>query len=132
MIFVDTAAWLAIFGRNDQYHKECLSWWKRNRELLCTSDAVLIETLNWLARKEPNRAMLLDAARDMEDSRICRLEMLAAGDLPAALKILKKYGDQGFSFTDCTNLAVMKRLRIATILTFDEAFGRYPGIKRVP
>lgn len=132
MVFIDTGAWLAIFEKQDQHHRQSIAWWESNAESLLTSDAVIIETLNWLIKKEPNRSMIAEAAQDMLGGEHNRVEYLTEEDVTMALRIFRKYSDQGFSFTDCTNLVLMKRLGLRTIFAFDEAFGRYPGIRRVP
>ncbi|HEY7036917.1 MAG TPA: PIN domain-containing protein [Thermomicrobiales bacterium] len=42
------------------------------------------------------------------------------------------YANQpGLSFGDCFHLALMKRLRLSDMLTFDRKIGRVPGITRV-
>ncbi|HAG06991.1 MAG TPA: hypothetical protein DCL13_02305, partial [Peptococcaceae bacterium] len=54
-------------------------------------------------------------------------------DLEAAWQIMHAFPDQSFSFTDCTTFAVMERLRIERIFTFDRHFLVYrygPGRRK--
>ena len=44
MIFVDTGAWFAMAVGNDPDHEAAMSWLRRNREPLITTDYVLAET----------------------------------------------------------------------------------------
>ena len=48
-----------------------------------------------------------------------------------AWRILKKYGDKDFSFTDCTSFALMEQEAISTAFTFDKHFSQY-GFQMVP
>jgi predicted nucleic acid-binding protein len=51
-------------------------------------------------------------------------------DAEAAKAIL--HGSGGFSARDALHLAIMDRHGVAVIMSFDVAFERYPGIKRLP
>ncbi|MBI4822940.1 MAG: hypothetical protein HY805_01755 [Nitrospirae bacterium] len=46
-------------------------------------------------------------------------------------KLLEKYSDKDFSFTDCTSFALMERLKIKTAFTFDAHFTQY-GFNQIP
>jgi predicted nucleic acid-binding protein len=35
---------------------------------------------------------------------------------------MRKFADQGMSFTDCVSFAIMRRRRIRTVFTFDRHF----------
>jgi hypothetical protein len=37
-------------------------------------------------------------------------------------ELFKQYASRGLSFTDCTTVALMKRSRIDTLLSFDSSF----------
>jgi len=52
-------------------------------------------------------------------------------DWEKAWKILEKYSDKNFSFTDCTSFALKERLKIKTAFTFDAHFTQY-GFVRIP
>lgn len=48
-----------------------------------------------------------------------------------AWELFKAYGDQAFSFTDCTSFALMKADGVQTAFAFDEHF-RIAGFHMVP
>jgi predicted nucleic acid-binding protein len=54
-----------------------------------------------------------------------RLERVTGQDEVRALDILTRYTDKDFSYTDATSFAVMERLGIGTVFTFDHHFGQY-------
>lgn len=43
-------------------------------------------------------------------------------DWRRAIQMVRKYGDQGISCTDCLSFAIMRRLGIKKVLGFDRRF----------
>ena len=129
-VFVDTSAWYAAADRGDRSNsraKRVLS----AGEALVTTDHVLVES--WLLL---NHRLGRDAAeRFWHGLRqgVATLEPVTAADLEAAWSIRDAFPDQRFSLVDRTSFAVMLRLGIARVATFDDDFAvfRYgPGRRR--
>jgi predicted nucleic acid-binding protein len=124
MIFVDTAAFLAIENRRDAHHEEALAFpdiCLRGDDPLVTSDYVLAESYT-IIRLRAGHAVAVEFGEDVRASRVLRVEYLTRETLDAALQIFKAFGDKKFSFTDCTSFALMERLQISAASTFDEHF----------
>lgn len=51
---------------------------------------------------------------------------ISPGHEGRAKDIFIRYGDKSFSFTDCTNFAVIEQEGISVVLTVDEHFRLYP------
>jgi predicted nucleic acid-binding protein len=127
MIFVDTAAFLAIENRRDAHHEEALAF--RDGCLgigdpLVTSDYVLAESYT-IIRLRAGHSVAVEFGEDVRASRILRVEYLTRETLEAGWQIFKAFADKEFSFTDCTSFALMERLQISTAFTFDEHFRQY-------
>lgn len=129
-LFVDSSAWFAAAHRRDQRNaraKELLS----NPEPLVTSDHVLIETWRLLHHFLSPRA----AERFWEGLRggIATIEMTTEADLQSAWEIGEAFPDQDFSLVDRTSFALMVRLGVSKVISFDSDFAifRYGRGRRV-
>ena len=56
---------------------------------------------------------------------MCRVEPVIAGDMESAWAIGLRFPDQDFSIVDRTSFAVMERLGIRRVATFDDHFAIY-------
>ena len=60
-----------------------------------------------------------------------RIVWTIEADERKALEVFAKYADQKISFTDCLSFTVMRKLKIATVFTFDRHF-HYAGFEVIP
>lgn len=121
-LFVDTSAWYAAADRRDRSNaraKEILSGGER----LVTTDHVLVET--WLLLR--HRLSRGAAERFWEGLRqgAAALEVAGAADLEMAWSIGSEFSDQDFSIVDRTSFAVMRRLGMRRVASFDDDFAIY-------
>lgn len=121
-LFVDTSAWYAAADTGDASNaraKEILG----QGEPLVTTDHVLLET--WLLLR--HRLGRSAAERFWEGIRGAGVTVESAGaaDLEAAWSIGRAFQDQDFSITDRTSFAVMERLGVHRVVTFDDDFAVY-------
>lgn len=132
-LFVDTGAFLAKEIVGDQYHPVARQGWNE-AELrgfrLVSSEHVFDESATLIARRT-NYTFASEWGRDTLDSGI---EWLRAEeeDLGKALGLMRKFADQGVSFTDCLSAVLMKRIGLKMIFGFDRhfeamGFGLWPG-----
>jgi predicted nucleic acid-binding protein len=121
-LFVDTAAWYAAADVGDRSHTPALQALSRGERLL-TSSHVLAETWNLIHHRLgwPAAERFWGGLR----SGVAIVETVGAADLEAAWGIGQSFPDQDFSFVDRTSFAVMERLGIERVATFDEHFAIY-------
>ena len=130
MIFVDTSAWFAAYVPSDPQHaivRQAIEAASR----LVTTDYVVDETLTLLrVRGHSQRALSLGTL--FWEGRAARLEYLQPADLQQAWIIFSQFRDKAWSFTDCTSLAVMRRLGVTSAISLDAHFQQMPGIAVSP
>lgn len=121
-MFVDTSAFYATLDRNDRHHARVGAALSSGEKLL-TSDHVLVECWR-LARDHLGRAV---AERFWAGIRggLASVESVLPGDLDAAWRIGEVFPGQGFSIVDRTSFAVMERLGIDRVASFDDHFSIY-------
>jgi uncharacterized protein len=133
IVFVDTGAWVAIADRNDQFSDEAGQLYKNlilKREQLFTSDLVLVETYNLLSQTIGSKTTI-SFGNKLKAIPFLKIISIASADWERGWKILEKYSDKDFSFTDCISFALMERLKIKTAFSFDAHFTQY-GFIRIP
>jgi len=133
IVFVDTGAWVAIADKSDQYAGEGSELYRNlilKREQLITTDLVLVETYNLLSKTIGSKATI-NFSNKLKSIPFLKIASVTLSDWEKALKILEKYSDKYFSFTDCTSFALMDRLKIRTAFSFDAHFAQY-GFTRIP
>ena len=118
-VFVDTSAWFAAAYRNDRNNRRAKALLATD-ESLVTSDHILAETWRLLHHFVSPGA----AERFWEGLRsgVAAIEMTTDADLQAAWTIGEDFPDQDFSLVDRTSFALMVRLGISRVISFDSDF----------
>jgi predicted nucleic acid-binding protein len=118
-LFIDTSIWYAAADSSDHSNARAKAILKSG-ETLVTSDHVLIETWALLHHKLDRKA----AERFWEGLRsgIAVMEGVTLADLEVAWDIGVSWRDQDFSIVDRTSFAVMRRLGMDRVASFDAHF----------
>jgi uncharacterized protein len=120
--FVDSSVWFASVVARDRSNS-------RARSILLdagacvTTDHVLVET--WLLL---NSRYHRDGAEQFWDGirgGASKVELVTTADLEAAWAIGRTFPDQSFSIVDRTSFAVMERLGVTRVASFDDDFAIY-------
>ncbi len=123
-LFVDTAFWIALFRRRDQYHREACAWQSylvRTGARLVTTDAVCWEWMNAMSSAASRSAAAYGYERirfDRQIEVVSHSEELTA----AALRLFADRADKEWSLTDCHSFVVMRQRDLHLALTADHHF----------
>ena len=123
-IFVDTSAWYAFIDRNDRDHSAAVNKVQGLDRFLLTSNYVFDEILTLLKTKL-GPSIAISFGQKLWDQEVSALVRVTEEDETRAWRIFRQYKDKGFSFTDCTSIALMERLDIDTVFAFDDHFVEY-------
>jgi len=130
-VLVDTSAYYAIKDKDDAFHPDALTFIKTNTFPTITTNLVVIETLN-LFKKRLGHYHAIEIGEELFNPIMTTALQVTDRDITEAWRIFRRYDDKGFSFTDCTTFAVMERLKIPSVFTFDEHFKQYGKFKCLP
>ncbi len=126
LIFVDTAWWKALLDPRDDFHDRASrqkSQIIEQKRQLVTSNYVVDETLTLIR----NRVKLPCALefRDLLSAMAGFLKIIrvSAADESAAWQWFEKDWSK-LSYTDCVSFAMMQRMELTEVATFDEHFTR--------
>ncbi|HEY3453524.1 MAG TPA: PIN domain-containing protein [Bryobacteraceae bacterium] len=121
MIFVDTGAFLALYIKRDQYHRQASKIFPSLHRPFFTSNHVSDELATLLGRIAGYR-YAADRVDDLYVSESVDVLASTREDEIEAIRWMRKYADKEISFTDCVSFAMMHRLGIRTAFTFDRHF----------
>ena len=118
-VFVDSSGWYAAADRGDRLNgaaKRLLA----TDEPLVTSDHVLVET--WRLIHHFISAYAAEVFWEGLRSGVAAVEQTTSADLESAWAIGQRFPDQDFSLVDRTSFALMERLGIKRVISFDDDF----------
>jgi len=125
VIIIDTSAIVAARNSDDRNHKAAVSIFEDILDGIfgtpVISDFILSEAMSYAYAITKNKNLALDIAK-FAQARPLKLYYVEPADIDLALELYQQYFDSELSFTDCTTIALMKRLRIEAIFTFDREF----------
>jgi predicted nucleic acid-binding protein len=125
-VFVDTGGFYAALNRRDAHHRDAarlLRRAQREQWFLFTTNFVLAESHALiLARMGRERAWNFLQAIVTGQTNVIRAE---EADERRARAIIERYQDKAFSYCDAVSFAVMERLNIQDVITFDDHFRQY-------
>lgn len=134
MIIVDTSAWIFFFDeRKGGSEAECLSQFLQKCPYkLLTTDLIIEETHKWLVHHSYNPKRAAEILDQFNQGLLAQIIPIEKVDRMHAVQIVKKYVDQKLSYTDALTVAMLKRMKLKQVCTFDSHFDLFPGVERVP
>ena len=123
-MFVDTGGWMACADRADPAHSACTAARDTTLEAgrtLITTDFVVEETLT-LIRFRLGLAAANVWWRQIDGSARLRWERIENERFERARHLFFEYRDKDLSFTDCTSIALMRELKLTTVITTNRHF----------
>ena len=124
LVFVDTSALIALAVRSDANHRAASSHLKRTLEegtRMVIGRPVLIEYIDGVTKRVGKRAAI-EQLRLIEASAAMRVEEDIPDDHARAREVFLQYDDQEIDMTDSLSFAMMERLGMRDVFTFDRDF----------
>jgi predicted nucleic acid-binding protein len=120
--FVDTSAWFAAVNAKDRHHQRASELLNAQLRLF-TSTFTIIET--WLLLRSRINFAIAEGFTDHIRSGAAKVEESTIDDLVRAWELAAAFADQEFSLVDRTSFAMMERLGIDKVISFDADFVIY-------
>ena len=124
-LFVDTSALVALADRTDQFHRTAKSFVEGLPPAASfqTSNYVLDETITRL-RSTLGVDAAVRTAESIWNSAWYTIQTVDQAIERRALTLMRKYAEHHLSFTDCTTLVFLERMRADQVFAFDHDFHR--------
>lgn len=133
-IFLDTSAFVGLYIENDDFHLQAIDFLTSlpaGQTQFVTTNFILDETYTFI-RKDAgkSKALLFKLFLEENFDQVKVIRVLRT-DEAKGWKYFSNLSGRGVSFTDSTSFAVMKRLDLNEVFTFDRDF-RKAGFKILP
>jgi uncharacterized protein len=120
-VFADTAFWLGLVVKQDQFHEQAQRWSLRIRGRITTTAAVLLETANALSRPawRAHGVALIEHLQLRKDIDVIEF----SSDLwRRGWDLYRQRPDKDWSLTDCISFVVMQDAGLVEALTTDDDY----------
>ena len=130
MIFLDSSFLIAYYNSLDKHNKKASEIMNQlisgKYGVPCLSDYIFDEVVTVLSIRSKDKSVSIALGEILRES----LEIIKINEelFDKSWNIFKDQKNTSFSFTDCTNLAVMQEYGLSHIATFDEDFTKFKGI----
>ncbi len=124
-IYIDTSFFKALIDPEDDFHDEAEKHWDRllkEEKQFITTNFVLDESYTLIRVRCEREVVRLFRQILMDNSRSIKIVRITVKDEENAWDWFWNDWSR-LSYTDCVSFAVMKRLGIEKVATFDEHFG---------
>ena len=130
MILIDTNFFVALFNSRDKNHQRAKVLLKELRNASWGSriitDYVIDETVTMLWVQTHSKKLVNDFYNKIVlNKKFSKIEKATSDDIDKTWELWNKYAEypkRPLSFTDCSIVAIIERMQIANVLTFDSEF----------
>lgn len=123
---IDAGPLIALFDKNDDYHKSMLKFLQKYEGRLVTSWAVITEVLHML---DFNVHVQTDFLKWIERDAI-EIPVLSKQHISRIIELSEKYSNIPMDFADATLIVISEIEKIVEIITIDSDFHIYRNIRK--
>jgi predicted nucleic acid-binding protein len=120
-ILIDAGPLIALFDKDDKYHKKIISFIKKKKYKFVTTTAVLTEVSHMLDFNVQVQIMFLEWV--VKEGVI--LHEIEQQDIARIIELTRKYSDRPMDFADATLVTVAEKTGINVIISIDSDFDIY-------
>jgi uncharacterized protein len=121
IVFADAFYFVARLNRHDEHHERVLKFSRDFRARILTSDFVLMEVADALAKSE-SRSRVQAFILHLRQSAACEIVPATRELLDRALELYHKHEDKKWTLTDCASFVIMRDQNVTNALTGDKHF----------
>ena len=121
-VFADTFYFLALLNSTDQAHGKAVAFTSTNPLRIVTTEWVLTELADGLARSPRGRTEFLGTLADLQADPDATIVLCEHALLVEGIQLYGQRADKEWSLTDCVTFVVMTKQGIGEALTGDRHF----------
>ena len=134
-IFIDTSFFVALCNEDDKNFKDAnitnkllLKELKKGKISIYYSDYVFDELITTLKAKGVEFSKIKDYGNSIKKSKVINIIFVSQKIFEQTWKLILKYQDKKWSFTDASIFKIMENFDIKYYLSYDEHFSQFPKI----
>jgi predicted nucleic acid-binding protein len=120
-LFIDTSYILALLNAQDEFHRQAVSLADQIDGLFITTEAVLTEIANALAKPQW-LALAIDTINNLRDDNDVEVVSITPKLFSKAIEFYASRMDKEWGLTDCISFIVMKEKKLTDALATDHHF----------
>ncbi len=120
-LFIDTSYILALLNAQDEFHCQAVSLADKLDGSFMTTEAVLTEIANALAKPQW-RALAIDTINNLRDDNDVEVVSITPKLFSKAMEFYASRMDKEWGLTDCLSFIVMKEKKLTDVQTTDHHF----------
>lgn len=120
-VFADTSFYVAVLNPRDAAYPLAREWTQGFRGIVVTTDLVLTELGNWLARSG-DRAVFVELVERVQADAHAVIVPASRSLWERGFRLYAERPDKDWSMTDCVSFEVMREQGITEALTADRHF----------
>ena len=121
LVLADAFYFVARLNRHDQHHERVVAFSREFRSRILTTDWVLMEVADALARSEC-RSRIRDFMLHLRQAPGCEVIPASRELLDRAMELYHQHADKEWTLTDCVSFVVMHERGVTHALTEDHHF----------
>ena len=132
-IFLDTGFIISLFNKNDKNHKNAKKIMMKTFEkdyntVFIYSDYIFDELITFMKRRKISPSIIQKNGDKILKSKLWTKVPISETLFQKSWKMMKKFADKSWSFTDVSSFVLMKEFNIKYFLSYDDHFLQYPEI----
>lgn len=120
-VFADSFFFLALINSRDDSHARAVQACRATDQVIVTTGWVITEVADGLARV-PNRTQVNEFLNALKNDPEVEIILPSRELFEMGLELYSKYGDKGWTLTDCISFVAMKEEGLSEALTGDPHF----------
>lgn len=122
LLFVDTGVWVGAYSEKDGLHTAAVDILRAHRDHgLVLTEHLLVEAMS-LLRRHLSAERTAELGLEFLGGRLGTVVRCTEGDLKEAMNLIRRYGELKLSLADAAAMAVIRRLGIRKVASFDKHF----------
>jgi predicted nucleic acid-binding protein len=121
VVFADAFYFVARLNGHDQHHDRVVAFSRDFRASILTSDWILIEVADALAKSEC-RERVREFVLHLRQAAACEIIPASRDLFDRALQLYHQHADKEWTLTDCSSVLVMRERGLTDVLTADHHF----------
>jgi predicted nucleic acid-binding protein len=120
-VFADSYFFLALVNARDEAHQKAVQACRQPDQVIVTTGWVITEVADGLARVS-NRSTVIEFLNALKNDPEVEVILPSRELFEMGLELYSKFGDKGWTLTDCISFIAMKEEGITDALTGDPHF----------